>query len=437
METNFISQSFKATLNTLTGNTADYLDILGRFQQVESIVQGLEADYEKLNFNLTKAFYRQNRENKSLNDVLNGLTLEKMWIEYPLLQKGLLQTVPITSRRKRRLDWDEVKVYPMNLDLEVVNKQINTEVIKPTMVVSHLGKDTPYCKVNLKLPAYTTGSSFIVDKNYTEIHNVKICHNGEWQELSLDTSGMDVKESKFYIDKMFNEIEIIFKTKKIGNDYFFSANLECFKITKKSIIQSAKIQLNSLANSVFLSSVENILYFDGYLTMDRKRYQVQIPMKELSLSRLEKTNYSAMSGHTVFKCPFPVDTTKAVSLYKSLNTAETLSAWQWKIEGEDTWKNPDSLWGYEYSGIETFSNTPRYFYVKIQGYADSLFLSYTTKKNINCSWPLSDDGVLQYNGIGILLKNPNTADLRLVGGFYGLGNVELKQGMLIGILGVD
>ena len=436
METNFISQSFKATLATLTGNSDNYLDIMGRCQQLESVVQGLESDYRMLETNLNKAFYRQNRENKTIINTLNTLTLEKMWLSYPGFQKGLLETIPVLSKRKQRLDWEDINVYPMNSDFQVLNRQINTEFIKPITLVSSAGSDAPYCMVHAKLPPYITAHSLVVGKNYTDVVSVQIYRNGQWQELPIDIL-LTMKESKLYIDEMFNEIKIVFKNKKINNEYFFTTDLECFEIAKKSIIQAAKIRLNPLANSLFLSGFENVFYFDGYLSVNKKRYQIQIPMKELSLSRLVKTNYSAMSGFTVFRCPFPVETEDTVQVYKSLNTGESLSQWQWKIQGEEDWRNPSELEDYSYPGIERFSNTPRYFYVKIQGYADSIFLSYRTKNNINCSWPLSDDEVLQYNGIGVLLNNPNTSNLVLTGAFYGLGTVDLGQGSLLGMLGVD
>lgn len=436
METNFISQSFKATLKTLTGNMDNYLDIMGRFQELESIVQALENDYRMLDLDLTKAFYRQTQENQNLIEVLNKLNLEKMWLEYPGLQKGLLQNIPIISKRKQRLEWESIEVYPLNSDFQVITKDFNFEVIKPTQVTCSMGQDAPYCMLHLKLASYITASSFSIDKNHTDIVSIKIYIDGKWEEPISDKF-LPMKESRSYMDYRFNEIKIVCKGKKIGNEYFFVANPEAFEITKKSIVQAGKVKLNPLANSIFLSATASPLYFDGYLSFNKKRYQLQIPTKEVAISRLEKTNYSAMSGYTVFRCPFPVDTTKEIQLYKSINTAESLSSWEWKVQGEEAWKSPSQLSGYTYPGIDTFSNTPRYFYIKIQGYTDSVFLMYYAKNNINSAWPLSEDGVLQYNGIGILLNNPNTADLTLTGTFYGLGVVNLQQSFPIGILGVD
>jgi hypothetical protein len=64
-------------------------------------------------------------------------------------------------------------------------------------------------------------------------------------------------------------------------------------------------------------------------------------------------------------------------------------------------------------------------------------MTYTLKKNINCAWPVSEDGEIMFNGTGVSLKTP-TSDFQLKGKVNFIGSMSSYASFLpIARLGVN
>jgi hypothetical protein len=250
-----------------------------------------------------------------------------------------------------------------------------------------------------------------------------------------------------------NEFKVIVKNNKVGNRYYTNIKLKLFKNQTSAIVsRPIMYSASSVVSSLSLDSFDGML-FSGYLKANNKSYSIEIPHinleTNLTFSKLELVE--KQQTYSILRCPFPVDidsqsAIESIALTPSLSNASYFAINTY-IQGFEISTNKSNWFALDqiastanadnfYYSTE-YSTTPKYLYIKVASLPSDMYMFYKLKKNINCSWPLSADEEIFFNGTGISLKTP-TKDFKITGKVSGTGikNVPIPF-FPIAKLGVD
>jgi hypothetical protein len=126
--------------------------------------------------------------------------------------------------------------------------------------------------------------------------------------------------------------------------------------------------------------------------------------------------------------------TPSIDLFTNLHDPTSSVQWRASLD-KINWYTKDELLSLDYG--TQYGNTPKYVYFRVAGYVEECFLIGTINKSPNSIWPLSEDGVLYFNGSGIGIRNPEGSPVTITGTLYTNGFVHSVENTPIAILGVD
>jgi hypothetical protein len=445
MKASFINKSAQIIPDLITGGL-DSLNFLARCKNIETNLDTLRMTYESLIKKMNLG-YRQEEEQKQLLGILNGTFMEKLFLDFPMLPYGKVNNLFVNLAPDITLEWEYIKAYPVYSyepgDGIPVYNQHTSEVL--SMQIEHSGSliaeynEIPeYTLVHAKLSKGAYTKNIVINKNPAEIEFLSYYNGTEWNTLP----GIDIVAhvGEYPIDMSFDyikELVFIVRNKKINNNYVCQVDFLAFSPLKKQLINEIDFTID-YASGLFLSNIQEMmdpglkLFFDGHILYKNQRYEVQIPTYVNAISRLEVVSH--LPSETIFRSSYPVKVDSPVELYKSLKSWDLLEGWQVSLTGEiGSWVSSTNISNLDYSTQPT--TKARYLYFRVSGYLPTAYVSYQPYVDIGSIWPLSQDGNLFYNGVGVGLKTPGK--VRIVGSIYGNQNINTYEKFPVAMLGVD
>jgi hypothetical protein len=445
MKASFINKSAQIIPDLTTGGL-DSLNFLARCKNIETNLDTLRMAYESLITKMNLG-YRQEEEQKQLLGILNGTFMEKLFLDFPMLPYGKVNNLFVNLAPDITLEWEYIKAYPVYSyepgDGIPVYNQHTSEVL--SMQIEHSGSliaeynEIPeYTLVHAKLSKGAYTKNIVINKNPAEIEFLSYYNGTEWNILP----GTDIVAhvGEYPIDMSFDyikELVFIVRNKKINNNYVCQVDFLAFSPLKKQLINEIDFTID-YASGLFLSNIQEMmdpglkLFFDGHILYKNQRYEVQIPTYVNAISRLEVVSH--LPSETIFRSSYPVKVDSPVELYKSLKSWDLLEGWQVSLTGEiGSWVSSTNISNLDYSTQP--ATKARYLYFRVSGYLPTAYVSYQPYVDIGSIWPLSEDGNLFYNGVGVGLKTPGK--VRIVGSIYGNQNINTYEKFPVAMLGVD
>jgi hypothetical protein len=155
-------------------------------------------------------------------------------------------------------------------------------------------------------------------------------------------------------------------------------------------------------------------------------------------SRLELVKYTSISlnTYTILRCPYPVDLSLDIEVFKSLNDyqSSSITDWEGSVDGIN-WTPAASINTLSY--LETYTEKPKYFFVRLKGFFETAFISYSLNKAINSAWPTTEDGKLFFNGSGLAIKNPTLSPVQMSGNILFSESDSYNESIPFGSIGID
>ena len=446
MKFTFVNQTIFSSSTNLR-DLGGQFDGIGKIQFVNKGIADAKASVLAVEEKFKSAFYRQDEEEKFLTSEASKAYFEDRIKDFPFSSQGKLDTVLIYSRKPGYLEkWNSIDVYGLNDSYSIIEKKKDFMNSNGRVVVQYDNDKTPYTLIHYKFTNNIILRNIYVYKSLDQIVEVQLKDNkGDWTvatNLFANFGLFNPEFSTFLVDN-FVEAKIIYKNVKITNRYSLEAKV---KVSKYSVSSSSSFSwygysINSLTlNSTYYSFLENNehtgMYADLFISINNQIYQVQIPSAENPMLRLlpDKRYSSSSEFYSIFKCPYPLVSTPSIDLFTNLH--ELNSSVQWKASLDKiNWYTKDELLSLDYG--TQYGNTPKYVYFRVLGYVEECFLIGTINKSPNSIWPLSEDGVLYFNGSGIGIKNPEGSPVTITGTLYTNGIVHSVENTPIAILGVD
>lgn len=459
MKTTFINKTIERKTFTRDNFTYTYFDMLGSLQTTDTHLTELKTQYMSLMEKIGNSSYRQKEDSHMLLMDLSSLTLEKYFLEFPQIPRAKIDNIPIFPEKINYISTFDVSAQTLSSNKEVYKNNFSSEIYNQEhKSVVHISSDEngAYTLLHVKLPVGQRGISFVIDKNYSEIVEVKFKNHEAWQ-LGFDQSSAfgllsPIVNNTTPFDFVFEEIKIIVKNTLIGREY---SNLISFSVIAEDYVDTA-IDINWIkgmpANRIFKSPIyaDNDFIAEGLLSVGKNIYNVQIPTinNEPVLNRLELEEYTKIGGETysIFRCPFPVDLSEGLLILKErrktdeivlgILSEDTFNVSNFKVsftKAIDSWVSYPGTLSYS----SEFTKTPKYLYVRVQGFYEVLYASYYINFMVNCEWPMSPDRQLMLTSSGIEILNKNNDIVSFVGRGYTYKSLLALEGQVIGVIGVD
>jgi hypothetical protein len=448
MEIAFRNETLQNQIGSLTISSSDF-DMLSRVSAVQNGVKLLKEMNMSLDSILDGSNYRQRNSQIHLEDILNKFTIEKSLLNFPLFSKGKIDNLAIYTEDSRALEWEHIHISSSENGTKINRPDIPFSRIENKVFAQQLGFE--YSVVRFKLPVgvYSVGAT--INKNISDIKSIRI-KDGQnvWQ--SLDISGgygglIVEKQNYVFLNEVYSELELVMKNTLIGADYYLDLSVRGYARKKQKDFISIKWEKGLPVNGLFLNLFQaGASYTEGSLYIGDLIYDLQLPAGGIgatTLSRLVKESSSSLFT-TIGRCPYPVGTNDLPVLssnIEDLGNSELLEAipsWDFSLDKE-TWYPNSEFESFEYPGISLYSDTPRYMYFRVSGYYENIYISYKTKSNINCAWPLSEDGIIYYDGNALLINNsdnkPVSFELNVLLSSESENNFQ--RDFPIGFVGID
>jgi len=440
-------------------------DLISRLFQVQSVVESFEKESQTLQTKHNVLLDRQEKESIEVKALVEDLFLTEYYSKLAIYNSNALPTmdsISFFSKESPSLEIDGFEVKGLNKNLSFIEMPTNAR-LENNKVYSSFQKKSYFSEIYFKVPNSQKGSLLVINKKINDVVYIKVRSPiGTWVDIFSSDSlrenispsdkcffSIDFEQDSIYFEES-NEFKIVIKNNKIGKSYYLNAE---FKIYKKdiSITSSKEAFYNSTfnVNSLTLDS-PNPSFFEGSTKINNKSYSIQIPSfisetsRYLALSKLELVE--RQQTYSIFKCPYPVEIEGSIAL-NSISLSSALGNSNFNIKdfkistNKNNWFRIEEI---ESSANESnfyysteYSTTPKYLYVKLDTLQSNAYMTYTLKKNINCAWPVSEDGEIMFNGTGVSLKTP-TSDFQLKGKVNFIGSMSVYASFLpIARLGVN
>jgi hypothetical protein len=459
MKTTFINKTIEKKTFNRDNFTYTYFDMLGSLQTADRYLTELKNQYMSLMDKIGNSSYRQREDSRMLSMSLGSATLEKYFLEFPQMPRGKIDNIPVLPEKISYISTFDVLTQTLSSNKELYKSNFSSEIYKQgNKTVAHISSDENgvYTLLHIKLPAGQRGVSFVVDKNYSEIVEVKFKNQAGWQTTFDQNFASNllspVVSDSIPFDFVFEEVKIILKNILIGKEY---SNLISFAAIAEDYVDTA-IDINWVkgitANRIFKSPLldDGDFIVEGFLSVGQNIYNVQIPTvsDQPTLNRLELEEYIKIGGETysIFRCPFPVDLNEDLEILKEIRKTDDIAL---GILSEDTFYVPNFKVSFtkaidswiSYPGALSYSleftKTPKYLYVQVPGFYEVLYASYNINFMVNCEWPMSSDRQLMLTSSGIEILNKNNDIVSFVGKAYTYKNLLALESQVIGVIGVD
>lgn len=448
MEIVFRNQILENQIGSLSVGSSDF-DMLSRVSAIQNGIKILKEMNTSLNSILDGSTYRQKTSQIELENLLNKFTIEKNILNFPLFSKGKVDNLAIYTGDSRILDLEEIYVSSSEDGIKIDRLNIPFTRIKNKIFCQQMG--FAYSVINLKLPVgiYSVGAT--INKNISDVVSIKVKNSQNiWETIDFaDLSGLVIERQNYIFlnDVEYSEIQLVVKNTLIGRDYYLDLDIRCYAKKKQKDFINLKWEKGLPVNGLFLNFFfEGASYTEGSIYIGDLAYNFQFPsggFGAISLSRLLKDSSSSLFT-TIGRCPYPVDlstlpvlSSNIENLYNS-ELIEIIPSWEFSLD-KYTWYPKSEFDFFEYPGINTYSDTPRYIYFRVSGYYENIYISYKIKPNINCAWPLSEDGIIYYDGNGILINNndnkPVSFELNIL--LSSESGNNFQKDFPIGFIGID
>jgi hypothetical protein len=383
---------------------------------------------------------RQQKESIFLQELCNEAMLNGFIEKLFITTIGMVDTIPLWLNPSPRLEWETVSVFLLNDSYQILPGKVNYSIEDNNVLVN--AKKAPYTLIHYKLPLGSNTSGLVIRCNPSELVSVnrKEVGTNVWEDITLTTDFIE-KQDRTFIDLPFTEIKVVLKNVTVSEDYATYFSAYAIDGSKRNIRLPVYWNEGSFANSISINCFDpeqGRSFFEGTVSFDGKSYNTQIPSWMIPISRLEVVKYTSLSlsTYTILKCPYPVDLSSDIGVFKSLNDYQSseIVDWEGSLNGI-TWVTSNNVDTLSYS-VE-YAEKPKYFYVRLKGFFETAFIYYSFNKTINCAWPVSDDGKLFFNGSGIALKNPSLAPVSLIGDILFTESDSYNESTPFGSIGID
>lgn len=438
MKTTFLNQFIRGPIPTVfPGNQG--LDGLGKFQYLDRLFVDVNKLYTTISDRFNQTIDRQQKEGKYLEEMLSGEMLTGLIGNWPTTSNGIIDTIPLWLGASPKLEWQEIKVYLVDKNLQVLPDKADYTIQENKILVN--AEKAPYTLFHYKLPTSVNTSGFVINCNASTLVRVdaKDPTTGAWQEVPMGI-GLIQKQDKSFYDASFSELKVIVKNVTVSNNYAIYFSADAIDGTKRNIRLPVSWNKNLPANSISINcfTQQGPVFFEGSLVFDGKSYNVQIPSWMFPASRLELVKYTSLSlnTYTILKCPYPVDLTSDIGIFKSLNDYQSSAVldWEGSLDGI-SWTPAIDINTLSYS--ETYSEKPKYFFVRLKGFFETAFIYYGLNKSINSAWPITEDGKLFFNGSGLAIKNPTLSPVQISGNILFSESDSYNESIPFGSIGID
>ena len=448
MEIAFRNQTLQNQIGSLTIGSSDF-DMLSRVSAIQNGVKLLKEMNMSLDSILDGSTYRQKTSQAHLEDILNRFTIEKSLLNLPLFSKGKIDNLAIYTEDSKTLEWEEIFISSSEDGIVYNRSDMSFTRIGNKIFSQQLGFE--YSIVRLKLPVgvYSVGAT--IHKNISDIKSIKVKNaQNVWQ--SIDTtvglaSLVIERQNHIFLNEVYSELELVVKNTLIGADYYLDLDVKGYARKKQKDFINIKWEKGLPVNGLFLNLfMAGASYAEGSLYIGDLIYDFQLPaggFGAITLSRLVKESSSSLFT-TIGRCPYPVSTNNLPVLSSNIEDLEnselleTIPSWDFSLDKE-TWYPNSEFDSFEYPGLSLYSDTPRYMYFRVSGYYENIYISYRTKSNINCAWPLSEDGIIYYDGNALLIHNsenkPVSFELNVLLSSDSENNFQ--KDFPIGFIGID
>lgn len=465
MRTTFVNKNLPINpMSSGKGGNGSF-DLISKLFQMQSVVENFEKESQNLQSKHNTLLSRQEKESIEVKALVEDLFLTEYYSKSAIYNSNALPTmdsISFFSEESSSLEIDGFEIKGLNKNLSFIETPTNAR-LENNKVYSSFQKKCYFSEIYFKVPNSQKGSLLVINKKLNDIVSMSVRSPiGTWVDIfssdflreNISPSdkcffSIDFEQDSIYFEES-NEFKIVIKNNKIGKFYYLNAE---FKILKKdiSIISSKEVFYNSTlnVNSLTLDS-PNPSFFEGSIKINNKSYSIQIPSfisetsRYLALSKLELVE--RQQTYSIFKCPYPVDIEGSIAL-NSISLSSALGNSNFNIKdfkistNKNNWFRIEEI---ESSANESnfyysteYSTTPKYFYVKLDTLQSNAYMTYTLKKNINCAWPVSEDGEIMFNGTGVSLKTP-TSNFQLKGKVNFIGSMSTYASFLpIARLGVN
>lgn len=438
------------------------LDAAGKLQAADMHISNLEKVMTDLLDKGTKLHYRQEEEIKNLLEKLNSNVREKSIFdlaEAAGVRPGKKYNYLLDNEDLLKFSWESVIAVGLDSTLQT-EKEIFR--LKDLSTLRHIFKhECPFTLLKLKLNSgvfCNTISYNFNRKDIISLHTRTI--EGDWEEVDLDDTSTishniatdlanSIYKNIIELTNVFNnditsgvsEIKMIIRNMEAGGKYSFDLEIDPLNSLSRNYSKPISVKNETAISSVYYSDFNpsHYSYFSGRIATDKKSYDIQLPSSSNAISFSELIPITSNDIYSIYRCPYPV----SLELIKRATIA-VYSDLSLKTRVAFTWSIDLSLWNFniEDEGIlypTDYSILPKYFYVKIAKTKGSMYMTYTMQKDINSTWPLSSDGELIFDGIGITFKSKQT-NLRISGRAAGVTETETTRdlfSMPYGLVGVD
>lgn len=438
MKTTFLNQLVRGAIPSIYPR-GEILDGLGKFQSLDRVFVDMNNLYNTISDRVARNMERQQKESDFLQELLNQEMLNGLLNNWPTTANGLVDTISLWLGVSPKLEWEQVNVYLIDENLQVLPEKVDYSIVQEKILVN--AKSAPYTLIHYKLPTSANTSGFIINCNPSTLISVSVKDpiTNAWEE-SPTTSDLLQKQDKSFYDVSFSELKVVVKNVTISNNYAVYFSAEAMDGSKRNISLPINWSKGLAANNISLNlfARQGPVFLEGSLTLDGKSYNVQMPSWMSPTSRLDVIKYTSLTlnTYTICRCPYPVDLTSEISVFKSLNDyqSSTIVDWEGSVDGIN-WVTPNNVNTLSYLG--GYSDKPKYFYVRLKGFFESAFIYYKFNKTIDCSWPLSNDERLFFNGSGIGIKNLSFSPVQLFGSILFSESNSYNESMPFGSIGID
>lgn len=438
MKINFENQLvfLSAPAADLSGST---LDGKGKMQMFEKALISLEEKYQAVSNESARLGTRQKEDVSNFLDFTNKELMESIIINFPIIQSGMIDTVPLFLNGKPLNGSTTITLSGATEDFEIspVKKMFKETA---NIYLGDLGEDLPYTFVSVKIDQPKLVSSFSIHRNLADLKLIKWKNSNQVWEDYGSPPGFIQYQNVTFLDIETNEISFYVRNNKINDRYYCDLKVipfyKTYDFTGTSFFWDKDLPINGVYAIGF--EVEMPFYIELKIVIDKREYNVQLPATNNALSRMEVETYTSNGSNTetIFKCPYPVDLTESLSLLKDIsnsNESTVLTGWSVSLD-KLTWLPESQAEGLIYG--TDYSKKSKFTYFKVPGYYENAYLLYKLNKNVNSNWFITNNEVLFFNGSGISINNKLGSSVKISGKAYCFGS-NSSDVFPLGVLGID